>query len=114
MQVDAIQQGSAYLIEVALHHTRATHTFFFRMVIIPAWARVHTGHQHEVGRVVYGNLGSGNGHPSLFQRLTHHLECGSFKFGKLIQKKYAIIGQGNLPGLRNASTAYSATSEMVW
>ena len=35
----------------------------------------------------------------VFQWLPEYFEYMSFEFGQFIQKKYAIMGQGNLSGL---------------
>ena len=58
LHVHAVEKRPGDAAEIALHLSRCTHAGACRMIVIPARAGIHGGHQHEAGRIVNGVAGA--------------------------------------------------------
>ena len=57
---------------------------------------VHGSHQHEPGRIGKADGGTADRHLAIFQRLAQHLQHVLFKLRQLVEKQYAVVGEGDL------------------
>ena len=108
VQVNAVEQGAADFIEVALHHARPTYTLFVGVIIIPTGAGVHAGNEHKIGRKLYRPLRPRNAHHPVFQRLPHHLQSRPFELRQLIEKQNSVVRQRDFARLRKTPSAHQS------
>ena len=85
LQVDAIEQRTRNLAHVMRALVLVADAFLLWMAIIPAWARIHRGHEHERGGVFGRVFRPTDAYNPVLQRLPHHLQHASIKFWQLIQ-----------------------------
>lgn len=93
LQVDAVEQRSRNAVHVLLHGAWGAGAFLGGMIIVAARAGVHRGDEHEAGGVVDGVARTRDGDVAVFERLAHDLEHLSRKFGELVEKQHAVVGQ---------------------
>ena len=105
VQIDAIQQGTAYSGSIALHLRYGTTTFPGGISQITAWARVHGGNQHEVARESDLSCATGYRDFAFLQGLTKHLQGGTLEFRQFVEEEHAVVGQRDFSGPRNGSAA---------
>ena len=106
MQIYTIKQGTAYFVEVFLHHHGRAGTLFLRVIEVTAGAGIHRSYEHKAGREVHTYLGARYGYSALFHRLAHYFERRAFEFGQLIKKEDTIVCQGYFAGLGYAPATY--------
>ena len=80
VDVDAVHQGAADFVKVALDGTRWAGAFDGRVVVVAARAGIHGGDKHKGGRVVDGHLCPRDGHTAFLHRLSKYLQHSSFEF----------------------------------
>ena len=87
-------------------HRRLRATAFSGWITIPTtFTGIHGAHQHKFCRISHRSADPGNGHHTVFQRLTHNIQCIFLKFRKLIQKQHTLMSHGNLTGARGGSSS---------
>lgn len=104
VQVDAIKQRAGELVAVALDLVAAASTATGGVAMVAAGAGVHRRHQLEAGREADLVLGPGDHDFARFQGLAQHFQHAPLELRQLIQKQHAMVGQGDLAGLRAAAT----------
>ena len=75
LQIDA-EVGALVLVADA---------FLFGMAVVPTWARIHRGHEHERRGIFGAVFRPTDTYNPVLQRLTHHLQHTSIEFRQLIQ-----------------------------
>ena len=65
-----------------------------------ARTRVHSCHEHEVGRIIHGEFVPCHSYMSILQRLTQYFERRTLKLSELVEKEHAIVGEADFSGLR--------------
>ena len=68
-----------------------------------AWTRVHRGHKHETAGEGDFSRAARDGDVAVLERLAQHLKRGAFKFRQLVQKKHAVMGEGDFSGSGNGA-----------
>ena len=99
-EVDPIQDGPADTVAVILAAAGRTAAFPFGVAKISASAGVHRRHQLEARRIGYVRGRSRHGGSARFHWLAQRFQGLAGKFRQLIEKQYASMSEGNLPGLR--------------
>ena len=94
----------------SLYGTRATHVsldirLLARTGPVPvseesARTRVHGAHKEDPCRKPGGNPGTGHGEEAFFEGLAELLQGLAPEFRQLVQEKYPVVGQADLPGSR--------------
>ena len=69
-----------------------------------AW--VHSSNPLDLGRIGNAMVGTGDDAFARFQRLPQGIEDLRREFGKLVEKKHAVMGEGNFAGSRADPAAY--------
>ena len=69
LNVDAVHQRAAHLVQVAAHSAGRTGAFDGGMVVVAAGTGVHGGDEHKAGGVVDGAAGTADGDAALLHRL---------------------------------------------
>ena len=108
MDVDAVQEWAAYSGAVALNLSWSASAFTPVVSKIPAGAGIHGCHQHERAGECDFPCASGYGHLPVFQWLAKHFEGRAFKFRKLIEEEYAVMGEGNFAGSGDSASTEQA------
>lgn len=80
LQVDAVEQGTGYTVQVFLYLPRTAYAGFRRMVVISAGAWIHRSYQHKTGRIFYIAFHTGDRNFSVLQRLAEYFQYTSIKF----------------------------------
>lgn len=88
--VDAVHQGPADLVEIALHGTGRTSAGDGGVVVVAAWTGIHGGDEHKGGGVVDGHFGAADGHAALLHGLPQHLQYRPLELRQLIQERNTI------------------------
>ena len=73
---------------------------------VPAGAGVHGTHEHEGCRVGHAHGSPGYRDHPVLQRLAEHLQDAPFELRKLVQEEHAVVGEADLPGTGDRSSAY--------
>lgn len=103
MQVDAVEQWPRELAAVALDLFGAAATAAAGVAKKAARAGVHRRYQLEPRGKAHLVTGPGDDDLPTFQGLAQHLQHLAVELGQLIQKQYALMGQGDFPRLRPAA-----------
>ena len=85
LQVDAVQQRARNFAHGVGALILVADAFLLGMAIIPAWARIHRGHEHERGGVFGRIFRPTDTYYPVLQRLTQHFQHGLWVFCKFIQ-----------------------------
>src|SRR5581483_8510390 len=105
VQIDPIEEGTRDSLAVTLHLQRTAATFAFQVSEISTRAGVHRRNEHEFARKSQAARGPGDRHFYVLQRLPHHFERRTFEFGKLIEKKNAVVRETDLAGRGKCATS---------
>ncbi len=105
VQVNAVQQRARQLVAVALDLFGTAAAAAGGVAKVTARAGVHRRHQLEACRKPYLVPRTGDHDLARLQRLAQHFKHAALELGQLIEKQHAMVGQGNLPGLRPAAAA---------
>ena len=106
MQVNAVKQRAGNLPPIFGNLAGTADAFFVWVGLMAAGAWIHRADQNEVGRKFQCPGGSGNGDDSVFQGLTQGFQNIAVKFGQLVQKQNASVGQRDLSRLGMVAAAH--------
>jgi hypothetical protein len=104
-KVDAIQKRPGKFLSVLDDLMGPAPARPKRIAKITARARVHGPHEHERGREGHAYPGPNDRDPPLLKGLTEGLQDLAVKFGKLVEKKDAVMGEADLAGHRDTVAA---------
>ena len=105
VQVDAVEQRAGELAAVAGDLLRGAAAAAAGIAKIAAGAGIHRRHQLEARREAHLVAGPGDNDLPAFQGLAQHLQHLAVELGQLVQEQHALMGQGDLAGLRTAAAA---------
>src|SRR6185437_8758627 len=105
VNVDAVEQRAGNFGDVALNLRRRAVAVARGIAKESAGARIHRSGEHESRRKTDGKSSASNGDHAVFERLAENFEDVALKFRELIEKKHAIVAQGNFPRTGNCAAA---------
>ena len=108
VDVDAVQQRAADPAEVAFDLQRRAIALPPRVAAISAGARIHRGHQHQVGRKREAAHRPRDRHAVFFQRLPQDFERAAVELGQFVEEQHAVMGERDLARRRRAAAADQA------
>ena len=106
VHVDAVEQRSADATQIFLNHSRRANAVAIRMIVVAARTGIHGRHQHKTCRIFDGKFSTRDTDFAVFERLAHHLQHLTLKFGQLVEKQHAVVRQRNFARLRISATAH--------
>ena len=111
VDVDAVEQRARQPLLIFGNDAWRTRTLVARVIGITAWAGVHAGHEHEIGRKGQRALGARDRHHMIFERLTQHLERALRKLGQLVEERFTEPPfSGEICSIRIAYSRYVSVS----
>ena len=105
MEVDPVQQRTGDLLDVLLHFFVRAGAFPGGMATPATLAGIHGAHQLELGGEPQGAACPCHGDDTILQGLTEGFQHVPVKFRQLVQKQHAVVGQRDLAGPHQRSTA---------
>ena len=96
LNVNAVEKRSADTGKIFLDILRRAGAFLCGMSVIAAFAGVHGADQHEIRGEGDLSADTRDRDASVLEGLTEHLHCLRGEFGKLVQKKHAVVGKRDL------------------
>ena len=106
MDVDAVEQRSADLGEIALNLAGRADAVVGGVAIIAAGAGVHGGDEHKTAGVVDGVLGTADGDVAVFKRLAEHFEGALIKLRKFVEEQNPVMSQRDFSWLWIGASAH--------
>ena len=97
MYIDPVHQRSGEFRDVAETLCRCAGATV-SVAVVSARTRIRSGYKHEVSRVFYLGLETGNGHFSVFHRPSESLHDPLWHFTELVSEKDSVVGKRDFSG----------------
>ena len=104
MYIYPVKQRSAYPAHIFRYLAFLAGTFL-RIAMIAAGTRVHACNEHKACGIGHCAAYARDRYLRILQRLAQFFKHGACKLGQLVKKKYAVVRQADLSGLRHAAAA---------
>ena len=89
MKVDAIEQRTSDATLISTHLEIGARATVLFIAVIPAWAGIGRGDEHERSRQRHRAVGPGDRHLTRFHRLAERLKRARFELRKLVEEQHA-------------------------
>lgn len=110
LNIDSIQQGAGYSIEIAANLPLGTATLLGFAAEIAAGTRVHAGNEHEAGLILCLILHPGHGNYPILQGLPQGFQGGTAELRQFIEKQHPYTTVSSLHEPFPPNVSANATS----